>query len=83
MPHKISIWLNTTLLPATQLIDTPYKNMIGKILDNLVETVKNGDINLDASMVSAAHDGKSKGINATHLAKVYKMDIKQRGEPLT
>jgi hypothetical protein len=42
-----------------------------QILDDLFESVTNGDIDLDAIMVSAAHAGKSKGINAAHLSKVW------------
>jgi hypothetical protein len=42
-----------------------------QVLDDLFESVTNGDIDLDAIMVSAAHAGKSKGIDAAHLSKIW------------
>ena len=45
-------------------------------LDNLFEHVTKGEIDLDEIMVSAAHASKSKGIDAEHLSKVWRIDLK-------
>ena len=45
-------------------------------LDNLYESVTQGEIHLDALMVSAAHAGKSKGVDPAHLSKIWKIDLK-------
>jgi hypothetical protein len=45
-------------------------------LDNLYESVTPGEIHLDALMVSAAHAGKSKGVDPAHLSKIWKIDLK-------
>ena len=46
-----------------------------QLLDELFEYVTEGTVNLDEMMVSAAHGGKSKGINAAHLAKIWQIDL--------
>ena len=45
-------------------------------LDNLDESVTQGEIDLDALMVSATHAGKSKGVDPAHLSKIWKKDLK-------
>jgi hypothetical protein len=47
-----------------------------KVLDDLFEQVTRGDIDLDELMVSAAHAGKSKGVDAAHLSKIWRIDHK-------
>ena len=44
-------------------------------LDNLDESVTQGEIDLDALMVSATHAGKSKGVDPAHLSKIWKIDF--------
>ena len=47
-----------------------------EILDGLYESVTRGEIDLDDIMVSAAHAGKSKGVDPSHLSKIWKIDLK-------
>jgi hypothetical protein len=47
-----------------------------QVLDDLFDRVTKGDLDLDEIMVSAAHAGKSKGIDAAHLSKIWKIDLK-------
>jgi uncharacterized protein (DUF342 family) len=46
------------------------------ILDNLFVIVTKGEVDLDEIMVSAAHAGKPKGIDAEHLSKIWRIDLK-------
>jgi hypothetical protein len=45
-------------------------------LDDLFETVTKGEIDLDKTMISAAHAGTSKGVDPAHLSKTWKIDLK-------
>jgi hypothetical protein len=45
-------------------------------LDDLYESVTQGEIDLDEIMVDAAHAGKSKGIDPAHVSKIWKIDLK-------
>jgi hypothetical protein len=47
-----------------------------EILDELYQSVTQGEIDLDEIMVSAAHAGKSKGVDPAHLSKIWKIDLK-------
>ena len=47
-----------------------------EILNGLYESVTRGEIDLDEIMVSAAHAGKSKGVDPSHLSKIWKIDLK-------
>jgi len=46
-------------------------------LDDLYESATKGNIDLDAIMVSAASAGKPKGVDPSHLSKIWKIDLKQ------
>ena len=46
-----------------------------QVLDDLLESVTHGDIDLDEIMVSAAHAGRPKGVDATHLSKMWRIDL--------
>jgi hypothetical protein len=46
-----------------------------RLLNNLYEGSLRGEIDLDDIMVSAAHAGKTKGVNAEHLAKTWQIDL--------
>jgi hypothetical protein len=47
------------------------------ILENLFVSVTKGEVvDLDEIMVSAAHAGKPKGIDAEHLSKIWRIDLK-------
>jgi hypothetical protein len=41
-----------------------------QVLDDLFESITNDDIALDEIMLSAAHAGKSEGVDAAHLFKI-------------
>jgi hypothetical protein len=43
---------------------------------NLYDRATKGEIDLDAIMISAAHAGKSKGVDPAHLSKIWKIDLK-------
>ena len=43
---------------------------------NLYDRATKGEIDLDAIMISAAHAGKSKGVDPAHLSKIWKKDLK-------
>ena len=45
-------------------------------LNNLYDRATKGEIDLDAIMISAAHAGKSKGVDPAHLSKIWKIDLK-------
>jgi hypothetical protein len=45
-------------------------------LDELYERATQGKIDLDEIMVGAAHAGKPKGVDPTHLSKIWKIDLK-------
>ena len=45
-------------------------------LDELYDRGTKGEIDLDTIMISAAHAGKSKGVDPAHLSKIWKIDIK-------
>jgi hypothetical protein len=47
-----------------------------EILDELYESVTQGEIDLDEIMVSATHTGKSEGVDPAHLSKIWKIDLK-------
>jgi hypothetical protein len=42
-----------------------------QVLDDLFESITKGDIDLDVIMVSMAHAGKSKGVDAAHLSNIW------------
>ena len=41
-----------------------------QFLDNLFKSATNGNIDMVEIMVSMAHAGKSKGVDAAHLSKI-------------
>ena len=45
-------------------------------LDDLFESVTRGEVDLDGIMASAAHAGRSKGVDAAHLSKMWRIDLK-------
>ena len=45
-------------------------------LDYLYERITQGVIYIDIIMVSAAHAGKSKGVDSYHLSKIRNIDLK-------
>jgi hypothetical protein len=45
------------------------------LLDEIYEGSLRGEIDLDDIMVSAAHAGRSKGIDAKHLSKTWRIDL--------
>jgi hypothetical protein len=45
-------------------------------LDELNDRATQGTIDLDEIMVSAAHAGKPKGVDPSHLSKIWKIDLK-------
>ncbi len=45
-------------------------------LDDIFDSVTKGEIDLDEIMVSAAHAGISKGVDPTHLSKIWRIDLK-------
>jgi hypothetical protein len=45
-------------------------------LDDIYESVTQGEIDLDEILVSAAHAGRSKGVDPAHLSKIWKIDLK-------
>mgnify|MGYP000234931910 CR=1 FL=1 len=45
-------------------------------LDDIFDSVTKGEIDLDEIMVSAAHAGKSKGVDPAHLSKIWKIALK-------
>jgi hypothetical protein len=45
------------------------------VINDLFEKVTSGYIDLDEIMVSASHAKRSKGVDAIHLAKVWKLDV--------
>jgi hypothetical protein len=45
------------------------------LLDKLYEGSLQGEIDLDDIMVSAAHAGRSKGIDAEHISKTWRIDL--------
>ena len=47
-----------------------------QVLDDLFEDVTNGDIDLNEIMISATYAGKSKGVDAAHLSKIWQIDLK-------
>jgi hypothetical protein len=48
----------------------------GEALDDLFDEVTRGEIDLDEILLSATQAGKSKGIDATHLSKIWRIDRK-------
>ena len=48
----------------------------GEALDGLYAEATRGDIDLDEIMLSAAHAGKTKGIDASPLSKMWRIDLK-------
>jgi hypothetical protein len=49
-------------------------------LDDLFESIIKGNIDLDEVMLSAAHAGKSKGVDAAHLSKIWRIDLLKASE---
>ena len=47
-----------------------------QLLENMLESDTNGEIDLDEIMVCAAHAGKLKGVNAANLSKIWCIDMK-------
>jgi hypothetical protein len=47
-----------------------------KVLDDLYESVTNGNIDLNEIMLSAAHASKSRGVDAAHLSKIWQINLK-------
>jgi hypothetical protein len=47
-----------------------------KALDKLFDEATQGKIDLDEVMLSATHAGKTKGVDATHLSKMWQIDLK-------
>eukprot|EP00957_Ditylum_brightwellii_P117124 8933029-Ditylum_brightwellii.AAC.1 len=47
------------------------------LLDEIYKKSLSGEIDLDEVMTSATHAGKSKGIDPTHLSKVWKISHEQ------
>jgi hypothetical protein len=45
-------------------------------LDELYDRATQGTIDLDEIMVSAAHAGNPKGVDPSHLSKIWKIDLK-------
>jgi hypothetical protein len=45
-------------------------------LEELFHEATQGEINLDEVMLSATHAGKTKGVDATHLSKMWRIDLK-------
>ena len=66
-------------------IDTMYqdnnndddRNMLSNddLMNGLYEACVKGDVNLDDIMTSAAHARRSRGVDAKHLSKVWKIDM--------
>jgi hypothetical protein len=48
----------------------------GEALDDLFSVATRGEIDLDEVMLSATHAGKTKGVDATHLSKMWRIDLK-------
>jgi hypothetical protein len=48
----------------------------GEALDDLFSEATRGEIDLDEVMLSATHAGKTKGVDATHLSKMWRVDLK-------
>jgi len=46
-----------------------------EIINQIYEGIASGEIDLDEIMASAAHARRSKGIDAEHLAKVWRIDV--------
>ena len=46
-----------------------------QLLDQLYDESLKGEIDLDDIMLSAAHTGKRKGIDAEHLSKTWRIDV--------
>jgi hypothetical protein len=47
-----------------------------KALDELSDEATQGEIDLDEVMLSTTHAGKTKGVDATHLSKMWRIDLK-------
>ncbi len=45
-------------------------------LDELFNEATQGKIDLDKVMLSATHAGKTRGVDATHLSKMWRIDLK-------
>ena len=67
----------TDALTDDDMSQTGSDNDEDQALDDLYESATKGNIDLDAIMVSAAHAGKSKGVDPSHLSKIWKIDLKQ------
>ena len=52
------------------------------LLDEILEHAMNGKVDLDEVMASAAHARRPKGIDATHLSKVWKITHDQAEKTL-
>jgi hypothetical protein len=52
------------------------------LLDGILDHAMNGEIDLDEVMASAAHARRPKGIDATHLSKVWKITHEQAEKTL-
>ena len=52
------------------------------MLDGLFKSVSEGTIDLDEMMGSAAHAGKSKGVDDAHLAMIWRIDHKMAEKTL-
>jgi hypothetical protein len=51
-------------------------------LDKLYDRVTQGEIDLDKIMTSAAHAGKTRGVDPTHLSKMWRIDLKTAKQTL-
>jgi hypothetical protein len=54
----------------------------GEALDDLFSEATQGEIDLDEVMLSATHAGKTKGVDVTHLSKMWRIDLKMAGRTL-
>jgi hypothetical protein len=54
----------------------------GEALDNLFSEATQGEIDLDEVMLSTTHVGKTRGVDATHLSKMWRIDLKMAGRTL-
>jgi hypothetical protein len=48
----------------------------GDALDDLFDEAKRGNIDLDEVMLSATHVQKTRGVDANHLSKIWRIDLK-------
>jgi hypothetical protein len=76
MLHKRAPDLHLTSASDTKSDSNASSISDGEALDDLFSVATRGEIDLDEVMLSATHAGKTKGVDATHLSKMWRIDLK-------